>query len=94
MASTAPTSIAPPPSLPMKAVVTPCIRNIGIIRFFGSAEARSSPMWVCGSMKPGATIIPRASMMRRAIAWEWRLTETIWSPVIATSPTKGASDPV
>jgi hypothetical protein len=78
----------------MKAVVTPCIRKAGISRVRASGEARSSPTWLCGSMKPGATIMPLASMTRRAGPASLLPTASMRSPATATSPTNGASEPV
>ena len=83
--SVRPMSIDPPPSLFVMTVVTPCMRYARLA--CRSGDDRSACVCVCGSMNPGATMSPVASIVRAAVT---RLaaaspTNAIRSPVTPTS---------
>src|SRR5499427_2496713 len=79
----------PEPQLPTTSVVTPCITLKGMV---GSRSTAKSS-WLCTSMKPGATAIPRASISVRPRSVTTPTAE-IRSAVSATSAgTPGAPLP-
>src|ERR1043166_5427059 len=57
------TSTGPRPSAPVTTVVTPCISAPRFLRRSRESLGRPSKEWVCGSMKPGATMSPVASIV-------------------------------
>ena len=79
----------PPPSLPTTTVVTPCIRNAAFS--FPSSSSKSPSAWVCGSIKPGATSRPVASIVVVASASADASTLTIRSPTTPTFVTRAGA---
>src|SRR5271166_1502878 len=69
------------PQFPVTTVVTPWLALAAIAGVANSA--RSS--WVCTSIKPGATILPAASISRAPAARATTPTAATRSPVMATS---------
>src|SRR5689334_17881220 len=75
------------PQLPTTSVVTPwriVLSAVGL-------ASRDQSLWLCGSTKPGQTMRPRASIVRRAAAPSSSPTAAMRSPSTATSARCGAA---
>ena len=89
-----PMAIGPPPSGLITTVVTPCVTTLGAERRRASSDSSPPEAWEWRSMNPGVMILPRASMVRVAVAPVSFPTATILSPRIPTSAeNQGLPDP-
>ena len=85
------TSSGPRPSAPSTTVVMPCMRLERLRRRSSLSRGNPSYACVCGSMKPGVMICPRASIRCRATTSAGTApTNTMRSALMPTAPSRGA----